>query len=288
MPIDAAKAARRRAPHRRDRLGPQGRPALPPRPRRRRPRDRPRRAALHPGVQAARPAQLRHRRGRGLTGRDRRPHRARRRRRPRHRPARRPDASSSTGRSRSRAGPPPTARIAAVYDKGKAAVLVLRTEVADAEGPLWTSDAQIFVRGEGGFGGDRGPSARLEPPDARARQDGRADRPRGPGAALPALRRLEPAARRPRVRQARRLRPADPARAVHVRHDAQGGRRHGARRGRRPGPLVPHALRRGRLPRRDPAHPDVARPRTGRVQVSVTAVERDDAPVLADTVVEHS
>ena len=25
----------------------------------------------------------------------------------------------------------------------------------------------------------------------------------------------------------------------------------------------------------------------GRVQVSVTAVERDDAPVLADTVVEH-
>ena len=26
----------------------------------------------------------------------------------------------------------------------------------------------------------------------------------------------------------------------------------------------------------------------GRVQVAVTAVERDDAPVLADTVVEHS
>ncbi|EDY61195.2 MULTISPECIES: MaoC/PaaZ C-terminal domain-containing protein, partial [Streptomyces] len=55
-------------------------------------------------------------------------------------------------------------RIAAVYDKGKAAVLVMRTEVADAEGPLWTNDAQIFVRGEGGWGGDRGPSARLEPP----------------------------------------------------------------------------------------------------------------------------
>ncbi|MEU9267573.1 MaoC/PaaZ C-terminal domain-containing protein [Streptomyces sp. NPDC048251] len=55
-------------------------------------------------------------------------------------------------------------RIAAVYDKGKAAVLVMRTEVADADGPLWTNDAQIFVRGEGGWGGDRGPSARLEPP----------------------------------------------------------------------------------------------------------------------------
>ncbi|MCL6669566.1 MaoC/PaaZ C-terminal domain-containing protein [Streptomyces panaciradicis] len=57
-----------------------------------------------------------------------------------------------------------TGRIAAVYDKGKAAVLVMRTEVADADGPLWTNDAQIFVRGEGGWGGDRGPSTRREPP----------------------------------------------------------------------------------------------------------------------------
>ena len=63
---------RRRAPDRRDRLGSQGRPALPPRHRRGHPGHRPRRAALHPRVQAARPAQLRHRRGRGLTGRDRR------------------------------------------------------------------------------------------------------------------------------------------------------------------------------------------------------------------------
>ncbi|MFG3657058.1 MaoC/PaaZ C-terminal domain-containing protein [Streptomyces sp. NPDC047706] len=57
-----------------------------------------------------------------------------------------------------------TSRIAGVYDKGKAAVLVLRTEAADADGPLWTNDAQIFLRGEGGFGGDRGPSTRLDPP----------------------------------------------------------------------------------------------------------------------------
>ncbi|MFF5492702.1 MaoC/PaaZ C-terminal domain-containing protein [Streptomyces aquilus] len=57
-----------------------------------------------------------------------------------------------------------TGRIAAIHDKGKAAVLVMRTEVTDAEGPLWTNDAQIFVRGEGGWGGDRGPSGRLEPP----------------------------------------------------------------------------------------------------------------------------
>ncbi len=58
-----------------------------------------------------------------------------------------------------------TGRIAAVYDKGKAAILVMRTEVADAGGPLWTNDAQIFVRGEGGWGGDRGPSTRLDAPD---------------------------------------------------------------------------------------------------------------------------
>ncbi|MFF4605251.1 MaoC/PaaZ C-terminal domain-containing protein [Streptomyces sp. NPDC001339] len=58
-----------------------------------------------------------------------------------------------------------TSSVPAVYDKGKAAVIVLRSEVADDEGPLWTCDTQIFVRGEGGFGGDRGPSARLELPE---------------------------------------------------------------------------------------------------------------------------
>jgi acyl dehydratase len=57
-----------------------------------------------------------------------------------------------------------TSRVAAVYDKGKAAVLVLRTEAADTNGPLWTEDAHIHVRGEGGWGGDRGPSGRPEPP----------------------------------------------------------------------------------------------------------------------------
>ncbi|MFE6662441.1 MaoC/PaaZ C-terminal domain-containing protein [Streptomyces sp. NPDC057697] len=58
-----------------------------------------------------------------------------------------------------------TSKIAAVYDKGKAAVLVLRSEAADDEGPLWTNDATIYVRGEGGFGGERGPSERHAPPE---------------------------------------------------------------------------------------------------------------------------
>lgn len=56
-------------------------------------------------------------------------------------------------------------RIAAVYDKGKAAVIVLRSEVTDTDGPLWTSDTEIFVRGEGGFGGDRGSTVRAPAPD---------------------------------------------------------------------------------------------------------------------------
>ncbi|MEU5213903.1 MaoC/PaaZ C-terminal domain-containing protein [Streptomyces sp. NPDC020742] len=58
-----------------------------------------------------------------------------------------------------------TSTVPAVYDKGKAAVIVLRSEVADGDGPLWTCDTQIFVRGEGGFGGDRGPSVRHELPE---------------------------------------------------------------------------------------------------------------------------
>ncbi|MFF9175902.1 MaoC/PaaZ C-terminal domain-containing protein [Streptomyces sp. NPDC014793] len=60
-----------------------------------------------------------------------------------------------------------TSRVAGLYDKGHAAVLVLRTDAADADGPLWTGDARIFLRGEGGWGGDRGPSTRPDPPEGR-------------------------------------------------------------------------------------------------------------------------
>ena len=51
-----------------------------------------------------------------------------------------------------------TSRITDIWDKGKAAVICTEGVVADAEGPLWTNRSQIWVTGEGGFGGERGPS----------------------------------------------------------------------------------------------------------------------------------
>ncbi|MEO8814976.1 MAG: MaoC/PaaZ C-terminal domain-containing protein [Mycobacterium sp.] len=50
-------------------------------------------------------------------------------------------------------------KIVEVWDKGKAAVVVLETSVTGADGtPLWTQRRSIFARGEGGFGGERGPA----------------------------------------------------------------------------------------------------------------------------------
>lgn len=56
-----------------------------------------------------------------------------------------------------------------VWDKGKAAVIVQEgTAVASTGEELWTVRSSIFVRDEGGFGGDRGPSTRVEPPGRTA------------------------------------------------------------------------------------------------------------------------
>ncbi|BDY27283.1 MaoC family dehydratase [Mycolicibacterium mageritense] len=72
-------------------------------------------------------------------------------------------------------GPIPTSgtaqsvqRFTEIWDKGKAAVIVSETTVTDPDGTvLWTTKRSIFARGEGGFGGERGPSTSAEPP-ARA------------------------------------------------------------------------------------------------------------------------
>ncbi|MFF4419659.1 MaoC/PaaZ C-terminal domain-containing protein [Streptomyces sp. NPDC001549] len=177
-------------------------------------------------------------------------------------------------------------KVAAVYDKGKAAVIVLRSEVADADGPLWTSDAQIFVRGEGGFGGERGPSAKEELPGrAPDRTEERHIR--------------EDQALLYRLSGDWNPLHADPEFAKTAGFDqpilhglcsygmtlkavvdtALGGdvSRVRAYRTRFAGIVFPGETLRIRM-WQEP----------GRVLVSVTAAERDDAPVLADTVVEHA
>lgn len=59
--------------------------------------------------------------------------------------------------------------ISDVWDKGKAAVIVQEGEAFDESGThLWTTRSSIFVRNEGGWGGDRGPSTKVELPGRAA------------------------------------------------------------------------------------------------------------------------
>jgi len=61
-------------------------------------------------------------------------------------------------------------RIAHIYDKGKGALVVMEIVSVDRKTgtPLFTNRAGVFLRGEGGFGGDPGPKARNEPPQREA------------------------------------------------------------------------------------------------------------------------
>ena len=75
-----------------------------------------------------------------------------------------------------------TGRIAAMYDKGKSALVVIEStsrEVKSGE-PLLKTTMSLFIRGEGGFGGERGPSgprnvAPNRKPDAEVTYDTRRD-----------------------------------------------------------------------------------------------------------------
>ncbi|CAM5375836.1 dehydrogenase [Streptomyces spiroverticillatus] len=179
-----------------------------------------------------------------------------------------------------------TSTVEAVYDKGKAAVIVLRSVAADADGPLWTNDSSIFVRGEGGFGGDRGPSVRLEVPSREP--DFTVTRPIREEQAL-------------LYRLSGDWNPlhADPDFAKLAGFDKPilhglctygmtlkavvdtvlGGdvTRVTSYATRFAGVVFPGETLRIRMWTGD-----------GRTQVTVTAAERDDAPVLADTVVDHA
>ena len=128
-----------------------------------------------------------------------------------------------------------TARLTDMYDKGKAAVVVTETEVTMDGEPLYTHAMSAFIRGEGGWGGDRGPSGpQNEPPERDPDHDDHVPDVARPGVRVPAQRRPQPAAHRPVVRRRRRLRPADPARPVQLRLHRPGAA----------APAVRHATRR--------------------------------------------
>jgi acyl dehydratase len=62
------------------------------------------------------------------------------------------------------------AEVVGIYDKGSGAVVVTEsssTLVDDGE-PLFTTTSSLFIRGEGGWGGDRGASSRFSVPDRPA------------------------------------------------------------------------------------------------------------------------
>ena len=121
-------------------------------------------------------------------------------------------------------------RVAAIYDKIKAALVVLETNVRSHDGePMWTSRAGLFISGEGGWGGDRGPSSAWKQPDREPRpRDGLRD-PHRPSPPLPSQRRPQPAPLRPFVLGHGRVRDSDPARPVHVRGDGSGTAAHAVR-----------------------------------------------------------
>ena len=59
-------------------------------------------------------------------------------------------------------------RVVGIWDKGSAGVVEMESEAVNAANgePLFRTRATLFCRGEGGWGGDRGPSAKVEFPDA--------------------------------------------------------------------------------------------------------------------------
>ena len=60
--------------------------------------------------------------------------------------------------------------ITGIYDKGSAAVVVMSTAASDqmTGKALWTTTSSAFIRGEGGWGGDRGPSSSVSFPERDA------------------------------------------------------------------------------------------------------------------------
>ena len=62
-----------------------------------------------------------------------------------------------------------TSRITGIYDKGKGAVVASQTDIVDAAdgSAMFTLNSSVFIRGEGGWGGDRGPGGEKNTPPTR-------------------------------------------------------------------------------------------------------------------------
>ena len=59
-------------------------------------------------------------------------------------------------------------KVAGLYDKGKAALAILEVATSEQGGaPLFTNRFSLFLRGEGGFGGESGPKAGNLPPERK-------------------------------------------------------------------------------------------------------------------------
>lgn len=57
-------------------------------------------------------------------------------------------------------------KVASLYDKGKGALIEIEVLTKDAKGePLFLNRFGVFIRGEGGFGGERGPDPGFDPPE---------------------------------------------------------------------------------------------------------------------------
>ena len=102
-----------------------------------------------------------------------------------------------------------SAMVTGIYDKGSGALVETENHAVDAATgePMVTTRGSTFIRGEGGFGGDRGTGDRWQLPRPRARSQGDAADQARAGAAVPAVRRPQSAARRSRVRGQGRLQP---------------------------------------------------------------------------------
>lgn len=59
-----------------------------------------------------------------------------------------------------------TSKVAGIYDKGSGALVVTETVAVDAESgaPMINARSSVFIRGEGGFGGSRGPANEWKEP----------------------------------------------------------------------------------------------------------------------------